>query len=218
MHSGLLAPELTPSPLVTYRTGAGASSLQTGVGASSAHTPAWQLDCVLLGCKSVGTTTGAEGQVRWPQGSLSGWFLILTTALGIWQQRQGLGACQGHSPGQRAGPERPPEPPGPYLPAGCRVLGFPGQPPSPVISLQAPGLSRAWSQSGLATQRHAGGQPSTPTATSHPTSRTHTQHVPLWLKIQSWVHRDRGQMVIATRLSVATCLIFNDRREQREQN
>lgn len=60
------------------------------------------------------------------------------------------------------------------------------------------------------TQRPAGAPPMV-ASPCHPP--THIQYVLLWLKIHS-VQRDQIQRVIAA----ATCLIFNNRRQQREQN
>lgn len=98
--------------------------------ASPAHTTARQLSCFIPSLSPDATITGAEVQVRWPQGSPSNCFCVLATVLGVWQRRQGLGACQGHRLRQRADSERPLKPPGSYLLTGHRAPHFTGLPPT----------------------------------------------------------------------------------------
>lgn len=140
------------------------------MGALSAHTTTQRLGCPLLGGKSDGMITGAEGQVRWSQGSLSDRFHLFTRVLGTWQQRQGLGAGQGHSL-TKDRLLKAPRAPQPLSACWLQGPGLYRSAPSPVLSLQllaCPGLSPslAW--------RHTEACRSTPHGRQSPATLQHT--------------------------------------------
>lgn len=191
MKRGLLAPQLASLYLVTYPTGTSVNSLQTQARASLAHTTARQLSCFVLSLKSDGPITGPEGQVWWPRGS-SGWLRVLPMVPGVWQQRR-AGCVPRPQSRTKGSLIKAPEATWPLSPCCLQGPGLYRSAPSPVISLQAPALLRAWPPSGLGT--HRGAQVASPAPLQPPAAQPHTRtySVLRWPKVHSRLQRDLSQ-------------------------